>query len=1007
MGIFKGTPKKSATAASSSSSKASPAQAGKEVSPQRQQASPQDSPAPSSAAAVPLAPLPENKEPAFLSDDGLRELLTRKLKDQQGSIYTESTQASSKYTDLRYAKFTIAGFPGVKHAVFIPDNLKLSPPVLQQVCSAIDKEMPCMLLQGVSSLCHPAKMSTPQLRKCRGLRQLMSDSKSSLRMPGGEDPEAGGCCCKPRTDGDANELQVNDAELSNKELIKVANHVLEKKVASTISSVATAACRTNVWTFTGPNLSNFEIFLQQGLETGETEIFRMVAAHMQDKAYMECSRSRRLMRDLFENSQEMSSEGVSYVQPITLRGDLWDPAMERSNQEFAEHGFDYWSFNDYDENAVAGHPIALWPWPHADLFLLFYREDRVNGSTVPEVDWEYRTERRLDLDAIPFVPETFAPVGYVFFGSPHCWGPQTKKKLLQGIKLANPVVLLDNTPNVAKQISLFVNVVKKVWDRAPIASCRPFLDDAAGARLSGTATAVEIMQALSPSKIMQHVKDNFDSSGMDACEKLTLSDVVGLLDVLKRRPHAFREVVCVVDPLADSPERVVPQLMSVFTSQTGLREANPTMVHRSLVTRGWALHLRLVRSEQQLRRFVMGTSVLIALAMVLSALIAMFLVWLSISGKEVRQLAEQVPFLEDALHLLLVALPICAAFLMIVQSNFQVGQKWASVHMASSRVVSEIYHFLGNVAPYTAGPVANQKRFQKRLRRMVKCLSISGVHEEDLLGRENSSEDLVVDDFDLLQQQINSSLYGIRPHHWCCRRMRGWVGSFGFSHPWAALLLDEEQRDLVAPVTSESYMELRITPLRMHYANMVRSLTHLRMVLHCCLVLSLVASVACGAAGAACWVPVTMGLGAFVASLEQWLAPSDIFSALNSALITLNNFDLRWQVRDIRENRSQATKDRLIVTMEKIALNIARSTSRATLLPEVDGGEEDSDEEGAEERTATQQRLLSQPLSVPVSPVVTTPAQEPSGGASGSQSTLELSPRRPRDYGARDYSLGG
>jgi len=914
-----------------------------------------------------------------LSNDDIQKQLKKKLKVADNSNLTPSLREVA-YVDLRYTKFMIEGFPGEKHAVFIPDHMSLTAPILRRVCTALEREVPSLLLCGMSSLCHTTRLSTPQLRKCPGFQPLVSEAKGSLSST------------DPPKDTD-------------RRLVDIVNRVLDKKLTLAVGSIASAATRTNVWTFTGPLISNLEMFLQQSGDSGSP--FRMTAAHMQDKAYMECSRSRRLMRDLFENSQEMSSEGVSYVQPITLRGDLWDPAMERSNQEFAEHGFDYWSFNDYDENAVAGHPIALWPWPHADLFLLFYREDRVNGSTVPEVDWEYRTERRLDLDAIPFVPETFAPVGYVFFGSPHCWGPQTKKKLLQGIKLANPVVLLDNTPNVAKQISLFVNVVKKVWDRAPIASCRPFLDDAAGARLSGTATAVEIMQALSPSKIMQHVKDNFDSSGMDACEKLTLSDVVGLLDVLKRRPHAFREVVCVVDPLADSPERVVPQLMSVFTSQTGLREANPTMVHRSLVTRGWALHLRLVRSEQQLRRFVMGTSVLIALAMVLSALIAMFLVWLSISGKEVRQLAEQVPFLEDALHLLLVALPICAAFLMIVQSNFQVGQKWASVHMASSRVVSEIYHFLGNVAPYTAGPVANQKRFQKRLRRMVKCLSISGVHEEDLLGRENSSEDLVVDDFDLLQQQINSSLYGIRPHHWCCRRMRGWVGSFGFSHPWAALLLDEEQRDLVAPVTSESYMELRITPLRMHYANMVRSLTHLRMVLHCCLVLSLVASVACGAAGAACWVPVTMGLGAFVASLEQWLAPSDIFSALNSALITLNNFDLRWQVRDIRENRSQATKDRLIVTMEKIALNIARSTSRATLLPEVDGGEEDSDEEGAEERTATQQRLLSQPLSVPVSPVVTTPAQEPSGGASGSQSTLELSPRRPRDYGARDYSLGG
>ena len=97
----------------------------------------------------------------------------------------------------------------------------------------------------------------------------------------------------------------------------------------------------------------------------------MVAVHMQDKAYMESSTARQLMKDLFDNSQVMSNEVVDYSQPLLLQGDLWDPMSNTANPEFAEHGYDYWSFDSLDQKMISGHPIIQWPWPHADLFLLF------------------------------------------------------------------------------------------------------------------------------------------------------------------------------------------------------------------------------------------------------------------------------------------------------------------------------------------------------------------------------------------------------------------------------------------------------------------------------------------------------------------------------------------------------------------------------------------------------------------------------------------------------------
>merc|ERR1719507_2806262 len=116
---------------------------------------------------------------------------------------------------------------------------------------------------------------------------------------------------------------------------------------------------------------------------------------------------------------------------------------------------------------------------------------------------------------------------------------------------------------------------------------------------------------------------------MNADERLTLSDIVGLLDLVKRRPQAFKEIVCSVDPLRDSAEHTISQLMSVFTSPHACaRELNSTELQRSLVLKGWDLHLRLIRRATNLRHFATAMVVSIATLMMLSTVLAMIRIWL-------------------------------------------------------------------------------------------------------------------------------------------------------------------------------------------------------------------------------------------------------------------------------------------------------------------------------------------------------------------------------------------
>merc|ERR1719276_302252 len=97
-------------------------------------------------------------------------------------------------------------------------------------------------------------------------------------------------------------------------------------------------------------------------------------------------------------------------------------------------------------------------------------------------------------------------------------------------------------------------------------ACQPFLSDAAFRQLGTAPTLVDILRAISPSKVMQHVNIHFDGSDIDSRERLMLTDILGLQDIMIERLQAFQETVFVLDPLATNPDVSISQLTSLFTS---------------------------------------------------------------------------------------------------------------------------------------------------------------------------------------------------------------------------------------------------------------------------------------------------------------------------------------------------------------------------------------------------------------------------------------------------------
>lgn len=129
-------------------------------------------------------------------------------------------------------------------------------------------------------------------------------------------------------------------------------------------------------------------------------------------------------------------------------------------------------------------------------------------------------------------------------------------------------------------------------------------------------------------------------------------------------------------------------------------------------------------------------------------------------------------------------------------------------------------------------------------------------------------------------------------------------------------------------------MEIRVLPLRKYYSEWVRTISSIRTTLHILLVLFLSVGSGLGAFGFSLWMPIPLAMATLVTTLIHWLVPSEMLIAVNNAMTTLNNLDLRWKGSDVMENRLDATRSHLIQTTEKLWWAVATTYTGSSLIPE-------------------------------------------------------------------------
>jgi len=386
-------------------------------------------------------------------------------------------------------------------------------------------------------------------------------------------------------------------------------------------------------------------------------------------------------------------------------------------------------------------------------------------------------------------------------------------------------------------------------------------------------------------------------------------------------------------------------IMSTDLSNSSGPRGQTPVTHKSLVLHGWRLHHRLTRRANQLLGRATVLVVGYATAMVLSTLLAICSIYLRTQKDqyggdvmynatvpvEERVIIMQFSLADESqvLRIMILALPMAAGIILAALSHFQVQQKWSAIRMAACRTESEIYMLLGSVGPYHGSMLTTQKRFMGRLTELLKNLSTCGCNEDVVEGADDSWPR----ENDELEQHINQHVYGIPPMGCAVRCLRRGVEVLHFISPCCDRNnVEGESIDPIAPLNADSYMQVRVQPLRRYYSKWGTRILITRRILLGLLVICLSLCSGLSAFDFSVCVPTTLAVAAFFASLIQWLVPAHLLTAVNCASTTLTNLDLRWKGTEFVQNLATSSRARLIKTTEKVNWGVCASLTGAFIV---------------------------------------------------------------------------
>ncbi|KAK3283599.1 hypothetical protein CYMTET_8687 [Cymbomonas tetramitiformis] len=211
--------------------------------------------------------------------------------------------------------------------------------------------------------------------------------------------------------------------------------------------------------------------------------------------------------------------------------------------------------------------------------------------------------------------------------------------------------------------------------------------------------------------IKRHKHDSVDImkslqivSSEDWTNQFGVADIMMFHELKQRAPLLMRKSIVVVDVVTDSAEEVLEAITSCFSQvAAGIPELGLGSAETDVVYEAWRQHLCLYANAKRQRHIANRLYILATVLTILTALTSALY-----TSVEVGRIYYPDNNLKDdvkdvtlsVFDYVLISLPLLAALLTTIMSRLQTLDKWATLHMAASEIVVEIYQFRTRVGIY-------------------------------------------------------------------------------------------------------------------------------------------------------------------------------------------------------------------------------------------------------------------------------------------------------------------
>jgi len=384
--------------------------------------------------------------------------------------------------------------------------------------------------------------------------------------------------------------------------------------------------------------------------------------------------------------------------------------------------------------------------------------------------------------------------------------------------------------------------------------------------------------------------------------------ISGLLELNRTAPAQMRDLSVVLDMWRDSPETVLQTLSGCFAAisnsmfELGAGNAEVECVMRAME--------QLDDLKLNAKSFRNWSHMLNAVGLILSFLSTLT----AVTNTYIKANGDHIPWMKNfdttdsgrAFRLVATILPALAGLFITLLSRLRYVEKWAKLHVAASKLESEIYVFRVKAGDYDimsthSGSSANSTGKQRRS------------------GGSASSASLQRRARALFAQRASEVFAGAMSDH-----LGGdTLATSGNWQPVDSVKSDDAMIEKCRALSTEEYVRKRLVVQRRDFQKLAPHLARLVTILEFWIFAASVFGTVLAATQQDEWVPVSVAFGSLLSAFMSFLSLHVRLTAINSSIADMLGLETRWSSLGVVEKRMRSVKDLFVEVCESAILREA------------------------------------------------------------------------------------